>query len=91
MDHKIFWEKYLSIVSDEESQAYLKRYLFSLPPLEMKKWLLSEAQSIVIDLKQQLHDPSVSETWKTTLIEQLKTSVLNLEHFKNVSPIPKAA
>ena len=91
MNHKIFWEKYLSIVSDEESQAYQKSHLFSLPPLEMKKWLLSEAQAIVIDLKKQLQDPSVSETWKTTLIEQLQTSVLNLERFENINQTHKAA
>ena len=91
MNHKSFWEKYLSITSDEASQAYLKSYLFSLPPVEMKKWLLSETQSIVVDLKQQLNDPNVSETWKTTLKEQLEKTVLNIEHLANVRHSRKAA
>ncbi len=91
MNHKSFWEKYISIASDEESKAYLKTYLFSLPPLEMKKWILSEAQSIIMDLKKQLYDPNVAETWKTTLKEQLETAVLNIEHLSNISHTRKAA
>ena len=71
MNHKAFWEKYIAIASEEESKQYLKNYVFSLPPTEMKKWLLGETQAIATDLKQQLNDPSVSEAWKMTLMQQL--------------------
>ena len=52
MNHKAFWEKYIAIASEEESKQYLKNYVFSLPPAEMKKWLLGETQAIAADLKQ---------------------------------------
>ena len=71
MNHKAFWEKYISIASEEESKQFLKNYVFSLPSVEMKKWLLGETQAIAADLKQQLNDPSVSDAWKTTLMQQL--------------------
>jgi hypothetical protein len=54
MNHNAFWQNYIAIASEEESRQYLKNYLFSLPPTEMKKWLLCEAQSIISDLKKQL-------------------------------------
>ena len=75
MNHKAFWEKYISLASEEESKQYLKNYVFSLPPAEMKKWLLSEAQSIIADLKKQLNDPSISEIWKKSTKEQLEKPV----------------
>ena len=71
MNHKAFWEKYISLASEEESKQFLKNYIFSLPPAKMKKWLLGETQAIAADLKQQLNDPSVSEVWKMTLMQQL--------------------
>lgn len=91
MNHKAFWEKYIALSSEEESRQFLKNYLFSLPPAEMKKWLLSEAQSIIADLKKQLNDPSVSEKWKVALKEQFETAALNIEHLSSLNLHRKAA
>jgi hypothetical protein len=91
MNHNTFWEKYLALSSEEESRQYLKNYLFSLPPVEMKRWILSETQSIVADLKKQINDPSVSENWKTALKEQFETAILNIEHLSSVNLHRKAA
>lgn len=81
MTNNTFWDTYFTIVSDSESKQFLKDYLFSLPPKEMKTWLLSNTQSIVEDLKVQLQDPSVSEAWKADFKEQLKNSVFNIKKF----------
>ena len=91
MNHKAFWEKYIALTSDDESRAFLKNYLFSLPPAEMKKWLLSEAQSIIADLKKQLNDLSINETWKTDIKDQLEKVAWNVEYVANLSLPRKAA
>ncbi len=91
MNHKAFWEKYIALSSEEESKQFLKNYLFSLPPAEMKRWILSETQSIVVDLKKQLNDPTVSENWKTNLKQQFETAVMNIEHLATLNVPLKAA
>lgn len=91
MDNRTFWEKYLSIVSDAESKQFLRDYIFSLPPDEMKTWLLSNTQSIVEDLKVQLQDPSVSDAWKSDFKEQLKNNILAIKNFDHFSSQRKAA
>ena len=91
MNHKAFWEKYITLPSDEESKQFLKNYLFSLPAAEMKKWILSEVQSIVTDLKKQLNDPTVSETWKTDLKKHVETAAFNIENLKDLKLPRKAA
>jgi superfamily I DNA/RNA helicase len=91
MTNNAFWEKYFTIVSDSESKQFLKDYLFSLPPNEMKNWLLSNTQSIVEDLKGHLQDPSVSEAWKADFKEQLKNSVFNIQNIEKFDSQRKAA
>ncbi len=84
MNHKAFWEKYITIASDEEARVFLKNYLFSLPPMEMKKWILSEAQSIMAELKHQLNDPSVDDMWKKETKEKLQSAFVNIENLKKI-------
>ena len=91
MNHTAFWEKYIAIASEEESKMFLKNYLFSLPPTAMKKWLLSEAQTVVSELKTQLNDPTVNDTWKTALTKQIKSSVLTIEQLATWKSQNKAA
>ena len=91
MNHIAFWEKYIALSSEEESKQFLKSYLFSLPPAEMKKWLLSETHTIVSDLKAQLNDPTVNDTWKADLTKQITSSVLTIEQLASWKRQNKAA
>lgn len=91
MNHKAFWDAYLSLESEEESRQYLKNYLFSLPPAEMKNWLLNETQSICLDLKKQLLDPTVSELWKQQLKEQIRHTAFNVDQLSPLHEARKAA
>jgi hypothetical protein len=91
MNHQSFWETYIAINSESESQQFLKDYLFSLPPDEMTHWLLSNTQAIVEDLKGQLQDPSVSAVWKADFKAQLQNGILNIQNFENLNTQRKAA
>ena len=82
MNHKIFWEKYLNLASEEEQMKWLKTYMFSLPPQEMKTWIVSDVQSLFAELKQDLNDPNVSDDWKKSIATDISKIGFSLESLK---------
>ena len=81
MNHAEFWEKYAQLAADD-AQQFLKKYLFSLPPDDMKAWLLTDAKSLFAELKRDLDDPSVNPDWKRQIRADLSNARWNLEKLK---------
>jgi superfamily I DNA/RNA helicase len=90
MKHTEFWKKY-ALLEGRDAQAFLKTYLFSLSPEEMKTWILSETKNLVSELKKDFDDPSVNKAWKQKINSDLRVATSNLAHQKQANFATKVA